>query len=163
MVGDEAGSSLEQTAGTSTAPFPSKFFGRTGSCLEPAFVILPDTSIWIEFLRGQKGVFPYLRLELENQNIVTVEWIFGELFQGAKNSEEMGILSGYWESLPHVEGKEIWLDAGKLANREKFYQKGVGLIDAAIIVAARLRCAKVWTLDKRLKGVLRPDELFEIA
>lgn len=123
-------------------------------------MILPDTSVWIEFLKGQKDVFPFFRSELENQNIVTVEWIFGELLQGARNPEETRVLLDYWQSLPHVEGEEIWLEAGRLASREKFYQKGVGLIDAAIIVAARRRQAALWTLDKKLKGVLRQDELF---
>lgn len=126
-------------------------------------MILPDTSIWIEFLRGQKEIFSYLCSALENQNIVTVEWIFGELFQGARNPDERRILFDYWQSLPHVEGEEIWLEAGRLSNREKFYQKGVGLIDAAIIVAARRRQATIWTLDKKLKRVLQRSEIFELT
>ncbi|MGK5084856.1 hypothetical protein WDW37_16330 [Bdellovibrionota bacterium FG-1] len=41
------------------------------------------------------------------------------------------------------------------------FLKGVGLIDLAILSAARKNKLKVWTLDKNLKKILSSNECFE--
>lgn len=124
-------------------------------------MILADTSIWIEFLKQISPIFSAMRLCLENQKILTTEFIFGELLQGAKDVDEERILCDYWESLPRIRSKDVFIEAGMLARRERFCQKGVGLIDAAILVSARHHRAKVWTLDKKLLRILSEAETFK--
>jgi len=51
-------------------------------------MIIPDTSVWIEFLKGNEPYFSQLKELLERNEVMGVECIFGELLQGAKNSRE---------------------------------------------------------------------------
>lgn len=122
-------------------------------------MILADTSIWIEFFRRQSPVFNELKKQLEERNIVTTSWIFGELLQGAKKGEEE-IIEAYWENLPHIGGNEIWIKAGKFSSTHQLMSKGIGLIDAAIIIAARSKNCQIWSLDKKLSSCLKQEEKF---
>ena len=63
-------------------------------------MILADTSIWIEFLKNHNPYYTTLRNMLENQNVLTLECVFGELLQGAKNIHETKIITSYWNNLP---------------------------------------------------------------
>lgn len=123
--------------------------------------MIADTSIWIEFLKGHEPYFSILEPLLRRRQVVAVECIFGEILQGARSDEEMEIILGYWESLPKAEEQEIWLNAGRLSAQDKLHAKGVGLIDLAILVAARKNALKIWTLDNRLKASLMPSEAFD--
>lgn len=124
-------------------------------------MILADTSVWIEFLKGNIGYLKEMGRLIEEQQLATVECVFGELLQGAKNQREKNILTGYFEALPKIDEREIWLEAGLLSFKGKWITRGVGLIDLAIVSAARKNGLKVWTLDKKLKTVLGKDEIFQ--
>ena len=52
-------------------------------------MIIVDTSIWIEFFKGNTKVFEELKELLEKGNVLGVEWIFGELLQGARDKREL--------------------------------------------------------------------------
>ncbi len=123
-------------------------------------MILADTSVWIEFLRGNPEIFPALKSELETGNVVTLEGIFGELLQGAADDRERRILHQYWENLPRAEQAGLWIEAGEFAGRLRFAARGVGLIDAVTLLAARRARAKLWTLDRKLSGLLQAGERF---
>lgn len=123
-------------------------------------MILADTSIWIEFLRASPHVFPYLRHEMEHQNVVAVECVFGELLQGTKNQRESQIVVGYWNNLPKRDERGLWLEAGILSSQTRLSAKGVGLIDAFLVRFARKYGCSIWTLDKKLTSVLASDELY---
>lgn len=120
-------------------------------------MILPDTSIWIEFFRLKPEVQPDLKREIDRQNAVAVECVFGELFQGAKGARERTILGEYWVNLPKRDESGLWIEAGLRSAREKWFAKGVGLIDAFLIVFAEKYSLKIWTLDKKLTAVLPAD------
>jgi len=120
-------------------------------------MIILDTSIWIEFLKGNLYYFTIVRQLLENQEVMVVECIFGELLQGAKNNEESEIIKKYWESLPKIKHEGLWIEAGEYSYENNLISKGVGLIDAAIIIAAQRVNARIWTLDKRLHSILGND------
>ena len=120
-------------------------------------MIILDTSIWIEFLKGNLYYFTIVRQLLENQEVMVVECIFGELLQGAKNKEENEIIKKYWESLPKIKHEGLWIEAGEYSYENNLISKGVGLIDAAIIIAAQSVNAQIWTLDKRLHSILGND------
>jgi len=123
-------------------------------------MIVADTSVWIEFLRNNPKVFSQMLGLLERGEILAVECIFGELLQGAKSKREKSIISDYWENLPKVDELGIWISAGDYSSDHKLISKGVGLIDVVILLLARRLKAKVWTSDKKLKAVLRPDEVY---
>ena len=117
-------------------------------------MILADTSIWIEFLRAREPAFSAMAPLLEQQAILGLQCVFGELLQGARTVAERRTITAYWESVPKSDERELWIEAGQYSGESNLLSKGVGLIDAAIIVAARRSGAKVWTLDEKLMRVL---------
>ena len=112
-------------------------------------MIIADTSVWIEFLKGDEDISILFAPYLRKGHIYTVSAIFGELFQGAKNQRERAVLNEFWEYLPKVEEEDLFIKAGKLSNQYKFYAKGVGLIDCYILSAALEQNMALWTLDKK--------------
>lgn len=124
-------------------------------------MIVADTSVWVEFLKANKKIFPAFSELLESGDILGMECIFGELFQGAR-ARERAIITDYWKYIPKEDEGGVWLQAGIYSGENKLIDKGVGLIDSAIICFARKYRAKIWSLDKGIKGLLRRDEIFEI-
>jgi predicted nucleic acid-binding protein len=124
-------------------------------------MLIVDTSVWIEFFRGEKDYHAALLPLIEAGHITALEGIFGELLQGARDERERKLLEQFWEALPKAEIPRLLLLAGRLASVEKYSQKGVGLIDATIVAAARRLKAQVWSLDKKLNAVLQASERYE--
>lgn len=123
--------------------------------------MIADTSVWIEFLKAREPVFSRLELQLRQRKVVAVECVFGELLQGARSDQESKIILGYWENLPKAADQGIWLEAGRISSGDKLHARGVGLIDLAILAAARRSRLRIWTLDKRFKAILSPSEFFD--
>lgn len=117
-------------------------------------MILADTSIWIEFLKGNPAFKTLFAEKLEQLEIVAAECVFGELLQGARDKRETSIILDYFRNLPHKNEAGLWLAAGELSAREKFFSRGVGLIDAFLVAFAKKHRTPVWTLDKKLLSVL---------
>lgn len=44
-------------------------------------MILPDTTIWIEFFRGREPICADLARRMEDGDILAVAWVFGEILQ----------------------------------------------------------------------------------
>jgi predicted nucleic acid-binding protein len=124
-------------------------------------MMIADTSVWIEFLRGARPYMEVLKPLIEDRRLYTVECIFGEILQGARSKREIDIVLAYWNFLPKANEEQIWLTAGQLSAKEKLFSRGLGLIDLAILAAARKSHLKIWTLDKKLLGQLAPAERFE--
>ena len=72
-------------------------------------MILVDTSVWIEFFKGNDPVFSHLKKCVEKQDACAAECVFGELLQGALNKRERTIISGYWSSLPKLDESGIFV------------------------------------------------------
>jgi predicted nucleic acid-binding protein len=125
-------------------------------------MIIVDTSVWIEFLKGNEPVFRRMQTLLENREIIALEPVFGELLQGAKNKRERQVIIDYWKNTPRIDESELWIVAGLYAGEKKLFAKGVGLIDAYIIVASLKTNARVWTLDEKLNKVLQPESVYTI-
>lgn len=123
-------------------------------------MIILDTSIWIEFLKRNPHYFSVVRQLLEDQEIIAVECIFGELLQGAKNKKENEIIKNYWENLPKAKHESLWIEAGEYSSENNLASKGVGLIDATIIIAAQRSNVQIWTLDKKLHFILGRDRQY---
>lgn len=123
-------------------------------------MILADTSVWIEFFKGKEPVFSQLKVHIEQQDVYTAECIFGELLQGALDRKEQAILSEYWHSLPKLDETGIFIEAGIFSSSNKLTSKGVGLIDTVIMLLARRNELLLWTLDKKLLGLLKSGEIY---
>ncbi|MEE9315780.1 MAG: PIN domain-containing protein, partial [bacterium] len=92
-------------------------------------MIVVDTSVWIEFFKGNAPIFPKLKELVEMRQVIACECVFGELLQGARTKRERSILNEYWENLPKVDEHNIWIEAGTFSSEKKIQSKGVGLID----------------------------------
>ncbi|HET8859689.1 PIN domain-containing protein [Marivirga sp.] len=113
-------------------------------------MIIVDTSVWIEYLKGNEHYRNVLPQYLREKHVVAISAIFGELLQGVQNKREYEIIAGFWESLPKVNEKELFIEAGKLSYEYKLYNSGVGLIDTYILAAALKNDYALWSLDKTL-------------
>jgi predicted nucleic acid-binding protein len=125
-------------------------------------MIIIDTSIWIEFFRGNKLYFSDVKKLLENQKILAIDVIFAELLQGVKSNKEIEIIIKYWENLPKIIQAEMVIEAGIYSAKNKLTDKGIGLIDSIIIIAALKTKSKIWTLDKKLLKVLDNNIIFTL-
>jgi len=123
-------------------------------------VILADTSIWIEYLKTKPPVFALLQGQLEQQNIVGVECVFGELLQGTKILRERETVLRYWHNLPKRDEQGLCLEAGALSQEHNYLSKGIGLIDSFLIAFIRKYHVQIWTLDKKLLSALGANEIF---
>ena len=123
-------------------------------------MIVVDTSVWIEFLRGNSSIYPNLKLLLEKNEILAFEPVFGELLQGAKNKRERDIISNYWINLPKFTSDGSFFLGGLHSGQGKWLSKGVGLIDCSILMYARERGCQLWPFDKKLKSILHYDEMY---
>jgi predicted nucleic acid-binding protein len=121
-------------------------------------MIILDTTVWIEYLRNNQEYYPILSMLLEKKEILAVECVFGELLQGIKNKYEEEIIINYWNYLPKKEYKDIIIEAGNYSSKNKLLDKGVGLIDAIILLHGVKSNSKIWTLDKKFQRII-PEEL----
>lgn len=120
-------------------------------------MIIIDTSVWIDFLRGDENIKPLFSQILDKRYVIALSVVFGELLQGVKSDREMNIIQGFWKNLPKVDEEDLFIKAGMLSNRHQLISKGVGLIDCYILVAALDNNAEIWTLDRQLNKAI--DEL----
>ena len=121
-------------------------------------MIILDTSVWIEFLKANTEYYTQIAQLLEKKEILAVECVFGELFQGIKSEREKSLISEYWKYLPKIDSSGLFIEAGIYSNKNKLLDKGVGLIDSLILVHALKLKMSIWTLDKKLLKII-PKEL----
>jgi len=126
-------------------------------------VIILDTSVWIEFLKGNVGYFAKVRELIEKQQVLAHEPIFAELLQGVKNKREDEIIHQYWTFLPKTNIRNSWIKAGEYSAQHKLLAFGVGIVDACILVAALETQSSIWTLDKKLRGALPTGLVFDLT
>jgi predicted nucleic acid-binding protein len=121
-------------------------------------MILLDTSIWIEYFRNNQEYFPKVSGLLENREVLAVECVFGELLQGTKNKAEREIIRDFWTHLPKESYENSIIEAGLYSAEHTLMDKGVGLIDAIILMHGLKSKSKIWTLDTKLLKVI-PEAL----
>jgi len=121
-------------------------------------MIILDTNIWIEHLKNNQQFFPKVSKLLENREILAVECVFGELLQGVKKDYERDIILNFWTYSPKVNYENIIIEAGQYSAKNKLLDKGVGLIDAIILMHGIKSNSKIWTLDSKFLRII-PEEL----
>ena len=113
-------------------------------------MVVLDTSVWIEFFKGNEPYFQVVQKLIEARSVSAIEPIFGELLQGALNKREIATIKNFWEYLTKLDEPDLFIKAGELAYKEKLVTKGIKLIDAAIIFATINNNCMLWTLDKKI-------------
>jgi predicted nucleic acid-binding protein len=124
-------------------------------------MIVADTSIWIEFLKRREPYFSRLRGLLEKGEVLGLSPVFGELLQGVKSGGEKETVLEYWKHLPKTEEHDMFIRAGEHSFENGYVQKGVGLIDASLVAAATATGSLIWTLDDKLRRVLKKEMRYD--
>jgi predicted nucleic acid-binding protein len=125
-------------------------------------MILVDTSVWVEFFRQQTLVADHVRVLLTKKAIVTMEPIFSELLYGVSNMKEYEVVQSYWQMLPKIEFKEgSLIEAASLARQRNYHLMGIGVLDAAIIMATEEGEHRLWTLNDRINDHIRKPLIYQ--
>jgi predicted nucleic acid-binding protein len=127
-------------------------------------VVLPDTSVWVDFARrGAKGRAAALGVLLDAGEVATCGPIAAELLAGAEGEVEERI----WETLDSLPWAELppraWRQAGALARALKRRGETLPLTDVAIAVAAARAGHSLWAFDtdfQRFHAVLPELSLY---
>ena len=115
-------------------------------------MILVDTSIWIDHLRGGGDLLAKL---LRAGRVLTHPFVIGELALGAIRQRETIL-----DALSNLPRAELATDAEVLGfiNGRALFGRGIGYVDVHLLASARLTAgAELWTRDNRLRSVA--DEL----
>jgi predicted nucleic acid-binding protein len=115
-------------------------------------MILVDTSVWIDHISASD---PLLVSLLGEERVVAHPFVIGEISLGSLRNRE-GVLGALLDlpSAPVATPEETFF----LIEREGLFNRGIGYVDTSLLASARLQPGiKIWTRDKRLKGVA--DEL----
>lgn len=128
-------------------------------------MVLPDTSVWVEFSRrGARGEAAALGRLLDSGEVATCGPVAAELLAGAEGE----VSERLWEtlsSLPWVElGPLEWREVGALAARLRRDGRALPLTDLVIAVAALRGGHSLWSFDsdfERIGGALSELELYE--
>jgi predicted nucleic acid-binding protein len=121
-------------------------------------MVIVDTSVWIDFFKGHEPCFSPLSVLLADRQVLALPCVFGELLQGARNKKEQVIITDFWQSLPKVSPnlfETAWIQAGSLSSKERWFARGIGLIDSTILYIAKESSNKLWTLDKEVMKVAK--------
>lgn len=125
-------------------------------------MIVPDTSIWIEFLKQNEPVTARFLTLLKAGKIAVIEPIFAELLYGIRKPKDKELVLSFWQILPKLEFENgSMLKASQFANSHNFHNLGVGLMDAAIMQPVIINGYQLWTLDKKVIGVLDVTNRFD--
>lgn len=124
--------------------------------------VVLDTSVWIEYFRGNPDFFETCQELLENGRVYGLELIFAELLQGARGEREIETILAFSSLVPSLDEPFLIIDSGLIAQRENYVNQGVGLIDAVIVNAVRKNGLLLWTLDTKIRRVLGYGFSFEV-
>ncbi len=111
-------------------------------------MILVDTSVWIDHLRGGD---PELSSLLQSGAVLSHPWVIGELALGqlSQRSEILGLLF----NLPQAKAATD-VEVLALIDNHQLFGLGIGYVDAHLLAATMLTSgARLWTRDKRLAVV----------
>lgn len=112
-------------------------------------MILVDTSVWIDHLRGGE---PALAELLAGNRVLAHPFVVGELACGnLRNRDEILSLLRQLPAAPVATDDEALL----FIDRHALMGRGIGYVDVHLLAAATLAAAPLWTRDKRLAGLAR--------
>lgn len=111
-------------------------------------MILVDTSIWVEHLRGSNEKLSRL---LAAGRVLGHPFVTGEIALG--NLRQRDVILPALQELPQAIVASDY-EVLRFINREALFGRGIGYVDAHLIAAVRLTPdAALWTRDMRLHAV----------
>jgi predicted nucleic acid-binding protein len=118
-------------------------------------VVLPDTSIWVAYLRaGSTELTQRLNRELERGEVLVCGPVIAELAAGARPADRQTVVSTL-ASLPWAElGRREWQSVGLLAAELRDRGEVLPLTDLEIAVATGEAGATLWTGDRQFERVV---------
>ncbi len=109
-------------------------------------MILADTSVWIDLLRGRK---PEMQTLLEDGQIVMHPFIVAELASGSLRNrhQAFSLMESLWMvRVAHLDGIRQMIEAQRLCSR------GLGLADVHLLASCLLTSGvRLWTCDASLE------------
>lgn len=108
-------------------------------------MILVDTSIWVDHLRGRHNTLAAL---LDTNQVLAHSWVIGEIALGhvAQRAEIIGLLSRLPQAIVATP-----VEVMTLVERHRLYGLGIGYVDSQLLASTRLTAhAQLWTKDARL-------------
>ena len=126
-------------------------------------MVLPDTSIWIAYLRpGAPEITRDLGGALERREVLTCGPVVAELVAGARAADRATLLESMG-GLPWAElDRQAWQSVGLLAAELRERGEIVALTDLEIAVAAHRSGAALWTADRDFERVAPLLEGFDL-
>lgn len=119
---------------------------------------LVDTSVWVEFLRGEKTAIKKRLEKLLDENRAAVSGIIlAELLTGISNEKDQDFLEESFLGLPYLETtRDVFAMAGKMGATLR--KKGITLplSDLLIAALAKAHALTVLTLDNHFLTLARP-------
>jgi predicted nucleic acid-binding protein len=108
-------------------------------------MILADTSVWVDHLRGHNQTFTQL---LESEQILIHPFVIGELALG--DLQPRDLILNYFYNLPQSK-LASYQEVLHFIDRHRLFGSGIGYVDAHLLAATQLTAgAAFWTVDKRL-------------
>jgi predicted nucleic acid-binding protein len=123
--------------------------------------ILLDSSIWFEYFKRKEPYFQEVQAYLNTLSIKIIDPVIGEILQGALNQNEVNFIKANIQYVPKIEINELFEKAGMYSFENKLIAKGIGLIDACLILATIETNSLLWTLDKKILSFLDEKYLYK--
>lgn len=116
-------------------------------------MILVDTSVWVDHLRGG---LPALAALLEEGQELIHPWVIGELACGhlKRRREVLELLQGLPGAMVASDGEVLLL-----IERALLMGRGLGYVDIHMLSSAQLSHCWLWTNDQRLAAVAEEQGL----
>jgi hypothetical protein len=117
--------------------------------------VLVDTSIWIDYFKGEDEELLKKTDEFLTDAVVYVpKVVMAELIQGAKSEKEIAVIESFIEAFHIIDQTEhTWLKVGKLSYSMKRRGLNVNLVDCYIAVLAEEHHCKIFSLDEHFKVI----------
>lgn len=112
-------------------------------------MILVDSSVWIDFLRGHERGQILVTL-LEEQKVLCHSWILGELVLGNNSGKTREGFLKVLASFPQVKPSAVE-EIIQFALSENLFSLGIGLVDLQILHSCFSHKIPLITYDKNLK------------
>lgn len=107
-------------------------------------MILADTSVWIDYLDRGRSSFAHV---LDSVNVVMHPYVVGEILLGnLRNRAETILLLTHLPEAVVARHNEVMY----FIEEHRIFGRGVGYVDAHLLVSSRLTGATLFTRDKRL-------------
>jgi predicted nucleic acid-binding protein len=121
---------------------------------ERADHVLVDTSVWIDYFRGDPKTVSALDDLMATDRVVLLDLIVGELTRGVRTDAEAAVICDLRAVFPSLRpDARAWEQAGLLCAKARRAGFLPGLADAFIAWCAAHDGVAIWTRDKHFKHI----------